>query len=80
MFSGMVWFQTVLRKTAEIMSAAPESIRKTPTSQMLGIRPAIATQAPYAAAATTIARPWWWTREVQPLSAVASSAPTVSAE
>ena len=62
------------------MSAAPESIRKTPTSQMLGIRPASATQAPYAAAATTIARPWWCTREVQPLSAVASSAPTVSAE
>jgi len=30
-------------------------------------------------AATTTARPWWCTREVQPLVAVAASAPTVSA-
>jgi hypothetical protein len=54
----------------EVMSSSAESTRKTATSQMLGIRPATSTQAPYAAAATTIARPWWWTREVQPLSAV----------
>jgi len=59
MFSGMVWFQTVLRKTAEIMSAAPESIRNSSTSHTLGISPATPTQAPYAAAAITIARPWW---------------------
>ena len=36
--------------------------------------------APYAIAASTMARPWWCTREVQPESAVATSAPTVSAE
>ena len=80
MFSGMVWFQTVPRKTPEIMSAAPESMKKSSISQTLGIRPASATKPPYAAAAITIARPWWWIRPVQPLSAVASIAPTVSAE
>ena len=62
------------------MSAAPARARKSATSQMDGIRPASATNAPYAAAAITIARPWWCTRAVQPLSAVATSAPTVSAE
>ena len=78
--SGMVWLQTVPRKTPLIMSAAPPNARNTPTSQIDGIRPASATKPPYAAAAITIARPWWCTRPVQPLSAVATSAPTVSAE
>ena len=61
------------------MSAAPESIRNSSTSQTLGISPASAIIRPYTAAATTIARPWWKTRAVQPLNAVASTAPTVSA-
>ena len=78
--SGMVWFQTVCRKIPEIMSATPDSTRKSATSQIPGISPASATVAPYAAAASTIARPWWWTRTVQPLVTVASIAPTVSAE
>jgi hypothetical protein len=77
--SGMVWFHTVPRNIAEIMSAEPARARKTSTSQKLGITPASAMQPPYAAAATTIARPWWCTCEVHPLSAVASMAPTVSA-
>ena len=50
-----------------IMSAAPARAKNSATSQMLGIRPAIAIIAPYAAAASTIARPWWLTRAVQPL-------------
>ena len=80
MWSGMVWFQTVLRNTAETMSAAPASMKNPSATQIVGARPASAMNAPYAAAATTIARPWWWTREVHPLRPVASSAPTVSAE
>ena len=80
MCSGMVWFHTVPRKTAEIMSAAPAIAKQTSATANDGARPARAMQAPYAAAARTIARPWWWTWEVQPLSAVARSAPTVSAE
>ena len=80
MCSGMVWFHTVPRNTAEIMSAAPAIAKHTNTTPNDGARPASAMQAPYAAAAMTMARPWWWTREVQPLSAVARRAPTVSAE
>ena len=76
----MVWFQIVPRKSPLIMSAAPARTRNSATSQTFGVRPASATQPPYAAAATTMARPWWCTRAVQPLVAVASSAPTVSAE
>ena len=50
MCSGMVWFQTVPRKTPEIMSAAPDSIKKSSTSQMLGITPASPIKAVAAAA------------------------------
>ena len=79
--SGMVWFQTVLRNTPEIMSAAPreheEDGDQPDARHQAGQR---RRSAPYAAAAITIARPWWCTRAVQPLSAVATSAPTVSAE
>ena len=78
--SGMVWLHTVLRKIPEIMSAAPANASSTTTSQNDGIRPASATNAPYDAAATTIARPWWWKRVVQPDRVVATTAPMVSAE
>ena len=57
MLSGIVWFQTVARKIPLIMSAAPANVKKTISSQMFGISPAIATDAPQAAAARTIARP-----------------------
>ena len=76
----MVWFQIVPRKTAEIMSAAPARVKNTRAPQMVGAAPASAMNAPYAMAASTMARPWWCTRDDQPLSAVATRAPTVSAE
>ena len=80
MVSGIVWFHTVPRNTAEIMSAAPESMRNSSTSQTDGIRPASPMQAPYAAAAITIARPWWCTLAVQPLNAAPEGADAAVAD
>ena len=78
--SGIVWLQIVPRKTAEIMSAAPASAKKNTAIQIEVEKPASAMHPPYAAAASTMARPWWCTRLVQPEDAVATSAPMVSAE
>ena len=81
MCSGMVWFQTVPRNTAEIMSAAPASTRNTSASQIVGIRPA----SPMTGAVrrrrdhdrpAVVVDP----RRSSRSSAVASRAPTVSAE
>ena len=44
--SGIVWLQTVPRKTPLIMSAAPGEREAARTSQMLGIRPARAMKPP----------------------------------
>jgi hypothetical protein len=62
------------------MSNAPASTRPSSTTAGTVVSPASTTDAPHAAADSTTARPWWCTRAVHPLVAVASSDPTVPAE
>ena len=78
--SGIVWCQIVARNSPLIMSNAPASTSPSSTSAGTVVSPASTTDAPHAAAASTTARPWWCTRAVHPLVAVARSEPTVPAE
>ena len=78
--SGIVWFQIVPRKIPLIMSARPgqrEEERRA-ARRSAPARPARSPRRRHEPP-RTIARPWWWTRVVQPLVAVASTLPTVSA-
>jgi hypothetical protein len=44
--SGIVWFQIVPRKTAEIMSEAPARVKNKTATQIVGDQPAAAMHAP----------------------------------
>ena len=46
MFSGMVWFHTVERNSAEIMSAPPASAKNSIATQIDGASPASAMNPP----------------------------------
>lgn len=63
------------RKTPLTMSQPPATVRNSSTSHTSPTLPAAAMARPQSAAESTTIRPWWWTREVQPLVRLTSRAP-----
>jgi hypothetical protein len=74
--SGIVVFQIVVRKMPLTMSAAPASVSARRARARFGAKPSAVIATPQPAAAQQTASPCRWMCRVQPLVAVARSAPT----
>ena len=75
----MVWFHSVIRNSALIMSAPPAAASAATAHHRPGAQPSSAIAAPQAAAASTIPLPCRLTRLVHPLVRLTSTPPAAGA-